>query len=109
MSSNGTRTLARQARESRSSLGIGSNRAAIAAQLSTIQSGFSPVNSASVAVLRTAITRAPAALAERMPAATSSTTRQSAGEKPSAAAPLRYGSGSGLLLMISLEVTRVGG
>ncbi len=76
--------------------------APMSAQLPTIQSAPALRNSSSAAVVRTAITRAPAAFPERTPAGTSSTTTQSATSTSNAAAPFRYGSGCGFPCSTSL-------
>ncbi len=62
------------------------------------------VSSSAGYVVCNAITRIPAAWADRIPAGVSSKTRQSAGATPSKAAPFRYGSGEGLPLTTSSAV-----
>lgn len=62
-------------------------------------------NSASATVVRKAMTLAPAALPAQIPAGTSSTTMHSGPVKPSFAAAFKNGSGCGLPIVTSVEVT----
>src|SRR6266849_5879712 len=76
------------------------------ARLLAIQSAPDSMSSVSGAVVRSAKTRAPAALPARIPAGASSMTMQSAGARPRSFAAFRYGSGSGLPRWTSVEVTK---